>query len=164
MNSYTQSAATVVVLLLLSSCAPSISSEARADAQSVDSPVVVYNSYTTFANTAGGRDYVLELFNIGDRTIKYVLLDVELFNAVGDPEPGEIKNDSEAYLRVTGPLRPNELTSGRFENLYYSLSGECIEIHAIEIVYANNSMQRIVGDDVDRTFTVPERNDCSVDL
>ena len=55
-------------------------------------------------NSAGGVDVYLNFYNNSDKTIKYANFRVEAYNAVDDPVSCEIRGNSVAGLKYTGPV------------------------------------------------------------
>lgn len=91
-------------------------------------------------NSADGISVSLVVGNISDtKTIKYIRATWKLFNGVGDPVRGENSGESTAKVRLTGPIKPKELSTFTAENLWYSSTGTCAELHGIQVEYIDGS-------------------------
>jgi len=98
-------------------------------------------------NSADGITVYVIGENIAQRnTIKYVTFTFQLFNPVGDPVSGRIRTPSQTEVRGVGPIEPGDSFSYGFENLWYSSSGDCVELHRILVEHMDGSTFTYVND------------------
>jgi hypothetical protein len=98
-------------------------------------------------NSADGISVGVFARNIDEeRTIKYITFTVQLFNPVGDLVYGESGTPSETTLRGVGPIKPGGRIMYKFDNTWYSPTGDCVEIHRIHVEYMNGSGFTYVND------------------
>lgn len=157
--------AALCLVMALASCAPSLKPQTVDRALAADSPIVITRLVALRPNSAGGIDVDIDAVNVGERTIKYIVYTVELFNAVGDVVKDEITDRSTARLRDTGPYRPGDGAQwGSWPTVFYNYSGRCVEITSVEVTYADDSMQIIRGPALAASMKWPDMNDCSIAL
>lgn len=160
-------AITVVACLVmtLTACAPSLKPQTIDRALAANSPIVITRLVALRPNSAGGIDVDIDAVNVGDRTIKYIVYTVELFNAVGDVVEDEIRDRSTARLRDTGPYRPGDGAQwGSWPTVFYNYSGRCVEITSVEVTFADDSTQIIRGPALAASMKWPDMNDCNIAL
>jgi len=63
---------------------------ALAVAKENNAPIIIDYAGPISVNSAGGVTFALYFLNSSDKTIKYVNLDLQAYNSVGDPQGGEI--------------------------------------------------------------------------
>lgn len=102
----------------------------------------VYQSFSK--NSADGITIGFAAINISEsKTVKYIRTTWELYNKVGDPVEGENSGSSTAKVRLTGPIKPMEGGSSRFENIWYSTTGVCAELRGLQIEHIDGSTATI---------------------
>lgn len=105
-----------------------------------DKGYTVVPVFQTFGkNSADGVNLRFGVTNISDKTVKYVRSTVELFNSVGDPVEGENSGESIAKAKLTGPIKPGEAGTAKFENLWYSSTATCAELNGLQVEFMDGS-------------------------
>lgn len=95
-------------------------------------------------NSADGITVSLVVGNISDtKTIKYIRATWKLFNGVGDPVRGENSGESTAEVKLTGPIKPKELSTFTAENVWYSSTGTCAELRGVQVQHIDGSTSTI---------------------
>ena len=97
-------------------------------------------------NSVNGIDEWMTFYNKSStKTIKYITIELEFINAVGDVLKNEIGSDKSAYMSYTGPLGPGA-SSGEiyWRAVFYNgdFSGT-INFKSIEIEYTDGSKLNI---------------------
>ena len=92
-------------------------------------------------NYVGGIDVYMTVKNKLSKTIKYIYLDVQFYNAVGDILTDEIRLDSTAKLKITGPIKSGETkTDYYWPACFYNKSFDgSIGIEEIKITYTDGT-------------------------
>ncbi len=88
-------------------------------------------------NTAGGVDVYESFSNLTNKTLKYVYLTIEAYNAVGDKQKGSVRRKYKSRLAITGPILPGGHDSGRFANVWYNGTIICLKLVSVEVVFIN---------------------------
>lgn len=98
-------------------------------------------------NSVGGITVYIAGENIEKKkTIKYITFTFQLFNPVGDPVEGRIRTPSRTSVRGVGPIKPGDTFGYSFENVWYSRSGDCVELHRIRVEHMDGSTFTYVSD------------------
>lgn len=133
-------------LLFLAACSPPAGQLADAQynevARSAGLPILIDRIAVSTPNSAGGVDARYSVTNLSSKTIKYIDLTVQAFNAVGDPVAGEIRRSSQREIRDTGPYAPNQSTGPRkLDNAWYNHTIRCARITRLVVTYMDNSIR-----------------------
>ena len=94
-------------------------------------------------NSAGGLDVKGTIVNTGEKTIKYITIYFQPFNAVGDAVGCDVHNVSERGLRCTGPIAPNGTHDFWGENHWYNHSIKTVKVTKAAIQYMDGSEETI---------------------
>ena len=126
--------------------------------------VVITGVYPTAPNSADGVDIKIGYINTqNSQTLKYFIFEVVPFNRVGDVVVDTIRSRSSARLRATGPFSANgQERWSTWPTVFYNRSLSCIELRSITLVYADDSIVVIDGDDVDLVLHDEAVNTCEV--
>lgn len=105
------------------------------------------DSWSSWANSAGGWSVRYTISNIGARKIKYVVITLAAYNAVGDKCYCSLRKDTDIKCRYTGPLEPGTSTGlVLHENLWYDISMHGVSIEHIHIDFMDGNSQDITKD------------------
>ena len=138
--------AVAMIALLVAGCGPSPSYVAKMEynreAQKAGLPIIIDNISVSSPNSAGGIDLDVDVTNTSSKTIKYLSITAQAYNAVGDAVRGDISRSSFFKGLDTGPYAPNETTaSGTWSNAWYGYSIRCARVTRIKITYMDNSIR-----------------------
>jgi len=99
---------------------------------------VKMQSYAPFGqNSVGLLEIYLKLKNLNTKTIKYMTLEIDAYNRVGDlltPWPGE------SSCRVTGPIVYNQLRTTRGCASYYNSTVAEIKVRVSNVEYMDGTI------------------------
>ena len=89
-----------------------------------ESPVTI-SDWSASRDSAGGVEWNFKFTNNTDKTIKYIYMSWDCYNAVGDLVYDQITNESNKSIKYTGPLEPGKSTNilrntTRFYNYSYN--------------------------------------------
>ena len=91
--------------------------------------------------SVNGGDYSagikIELFNPNKKTIKYVYITLNPYNAVND-----LTNNPKT-VRGIGPIKPNESASFEFEDVFYSRVIDKVKVSQIKLLFMDGSSKII---------------------
>ena len=110
---------------------------------------------------AGGVDASIRFKAGATGVIKYLRFSVIPFNAVGDVVASTIDNESIKRLRFTGPVEGGRSRNGVWENVWYNLSIECMEIATAEVEFMDGRTESYAGEQLRAALSEPGMNDCS---
>ena len=115
-----------------------------------DSTIRIVKCYPSAPNSAGGVDANIVFTNKSKKEIKYVFFTIAAYNGVDDKVECEIRRSSEARVKVTGPIKPNETSGwGRYwECIFYNHSIKYIKIEEVEIEYMDKTKFTISKKDI----------------
>jgi len=100
-----------------------------------------------YLNSADGVTVSLELKNISEsKVVKYLTIDWQLFNSVGDPVSGRNGTPSRTRVKFVGPVEPGSPTEAEFENLWYASTAACAVVQRIEVQHVDGSSFVYVND------------------
>lgn len=109
-------------------------------------------------NTVGGCDYKFNYRNKSQKTIKYLTLYVDTYNAVNDLTHCEIKGTCSFVGKDTGPVAPDKFSYCLWECIIYNWSAKYVKFYKIVIEYTDGSSYTIAGADVQRLLNSPKTN------
>ena len=115
-------------------------------------PIVITNFYSSPPNYAGGIDVSISLTGISESPIKYVDLDVGLYNRVGDDAYDKVSGKHIKSLRYTGPLFSGKSAGGKWPNVWYNNAGLCAYIDTITVETMTGKMHIYKGGEVGELF------------
>lgn len=115
-------------------------------------------------NTAGGVEpYVIFVNPNAKSAIKYVHLQMRLYNAVGDPIRSRIGGHNVASLSYTGPLEAGrDPEKADWEPLWYNHSGHCVTITSVSVEFMNGRKESFSGKGVLKALAPGLSNDCRI--
>ena len=109
----------------------------------------VSNQWYSSPNSVGGNTVRYAIKNIGTKPIKYYHLCFAPYNSVGDKVKCSISNDSEKWLKGTGPIAPNGISGECYlENAWYNSSITSVKLVKAEIEYTDGTRKTILGDKI----------------
>lgn len=109
-------------------------------------------------NSVGGCDYNFNYRNKSQKTIKYLTVYVDTYNAVNDLVHCEIKGTCSFIGKDTGPVAPNKFSYCLWDCIIYNWSAKYVKFYKIEIKYTDGSSYTIAGADVQRLLNSPRTN------
>lgn len=114
-------------------------------------------------NSAGGVVPVMSVTNANPRSaIKYVRVQVGMYNAVGDQVYSSIHGQTPRWVRMTGPLAPGDSRLAvRFEPIGYNQTTTCIRANTVEIEFMDGTTRTFSGKDVQKAMASGVYSDCS---
>jgi len=125
---------------------------------------IVVDNQSIEQNSADGISVNLRISNISARkAVKYFSVEMSLYNSVGDRTSGQYHGSSQS-LRAVGPIEPQEHSTYRFDNVWYSSSGACVVIDRIRVQHIDGSTFTYLQDLRDITGLSPSvrlQGDCS---
>ena len=104
------------------------------------SPVTI-SEWTWTRDSFGGVEWNFKLTNNTDKTIKYVTLEWDCYNAVGDLVYDEITSKSSHGVKFTGPLEPKATTILlRNTTLFYSYSYNSASLTKLKVEFTDGTI------------------------
>ena len=92
----------------------------------------------------GGVEWNFKLKNNSDKTIKYVTIEWNCYNAVGDLIYDSITGRSSHSVKYTGPLEPGDTTgSKRNTTLFYNSSYSSAKLTKLEVEFMDGTVIKI---------------------
>ncbi len=99
-------------------------------------------------NSAGGVTISIDWKNNSSKEIKYILFQVEAFNAVGDRVRCEIRDSSLFNLEETGPFKSGGTYTSKGKNAWYNKNIASANLDAVDIEYMDGTKESIQGHEV----------------
>lgn len=117
---------------------------------------------THSVNSAGGVELEIGLVNPGHASaIKYITLDLRMFNAVGDVITDRISRSSTGTVRYTGPLRAEDgVDDTSWKPLWYNGNAACIRIESVHVQFMNGKSLRFQGGTLRNALSQRITNSC----
>lgn len=109
-------------------------------------------------NSVGGCDYNFNYRNKSQKTIKYLTVYVDIYNAVDDLVRCEIKGSPSFIGKSTGPVAPNKFNYCVWDCIIYNWSAKYVKFYKIVIEYTDGSSYTIASADVHRLLNSPRTN------
>ena len=109
------------------------------NAKEVDSDLIITSITTSEPDENDGICVSVDLLNIGEKTLKYVILDVIPINRVNDPVGDNYSDDPFRQLKITGPVEKWEPMSFYSKPLWFNHTIARADIYMIEVIYMDNS-------------------------
>ncbi|MES2973405.1 MAG: hypothetical protein V4757_07340 [Pseudomonadota bacterium] len=118
----------------------------------------------TEVNSAGGVEPYASFVNPNSKSaIKYIRLQMQLYNAVGDVVRSTIGGHSVGTLSYTGPLEAGKEPDGaEWEPIWYNRSGHCVTVTAVSVEFMNGRRESFSGKAVGKALAPGLANDCRV--
>jgi hypothetical protein len=115
-------------------------------------------------NSAGGVEPYFIFNNPNEKSaIKYISVQISLFNSVGDMVGSQIGGDRTKGIRFTGPLTHEEgETRASWGPVWYNTTGSCIKIESMTITWMNGKNQTYAGKSLQAAFAPNVENSCRV--
>ena len=103
--------------------------------------LVIKNIKVTEINSSNGVNFKIDwIYLDGSRIIKYIDFTVRPFNAVGDVQKCEIRDNSDFIGRVTGPIKASDnYIENHWEAAWYNSTICCIELIKVRVIYTNDT-------------------------
>jgi len=107
--------------------------------------IQIVKSYTKEPNSAGGVDCNIVFKNTSNRTLKYVRFQAIPINAVGDQVACEIYGMKTKGLKVTGPIKPNQVNGyGEYwDTAWYNYSIRSMKVVSFELEYMDGTIVEV---------------------
>ena len=99
------------------------------------------HSFYFSLNSADGIKFTFRATNSTGKEIKYVRIEVELRNAVGDLVEDEIKRTTSVSVEIVGPVKPDGTVSISNEIIGYCGTCARIDIDDITIIYTDGTSE-----------------------
>ncbi|MDA3933967.1 MAG: hypothetical protein PF630_06530, partial [Gammaproteobacteria bacterium] len=106
-----------------------------------------------------------------DKPIKYVSMNMEAYNRVGDVVKSTIGGDMIKVLRAVGPIEPGLGNGGSFfnsskttsyENVWYNNSISCVRVASADIEYMDGSTDTIGPERIADAIKPGIKNTCEL--
>ena len=110
-----------------------------------------YEGWSRGANAANGIGVEHEIYNSGDKAIKYITFTYIPSNRVGDTISCQISGKSEVNCQLTGPFFPDEKSEVRWDCLWYNPTVSEVTIKEIRVQYMDDTEEIIPGAEVKHT-------------
>ena len=104
-------------------------------------PIIIDRMGVSSPNSAGRVGIDFKFYNTSNETIKYLYATFKAYNAVGDPQGGEIYSSSTRQTKVTGPVKPNGFKEA-WGGDWYNYTITCARLTDIKITYMNGKTER----------------------
>lgn len=105
-----------------------------------------------------GTGYRISFYNGSKKTIKYVYLTIQGYNAVDDPV------GRPSSKRCIGPIDTDEVASYDFEYLWFTDVVEYTKITSLKVQYMDNSVRVFKASNCRMSYTIKEINDFMMDI
>ena len=107
------------------------------------SPVTI-SSWRYTIDYVGGVEWNFRLTNNSNRTIKYIIIEWNCYNGVGDPICCEITGASSYSAKFTGPLEPGQTSSTqRNTSLFYNHSYKSAKLTKLQVEFMDGTIINI---------------------
>lgn len=115
-------------------------------------------------NSAGGVEVFGKFVNPEvDADIKYIDLQIAVFNPVGDPLRSEIGNGGVKSVHVTGPIsNADGEFSAQWQPIWYNHSASCIKILSLKVEFMNRKIKTFSGSKLTNALYPKFSNQCDV--
>lgn len=115
-------------------------------------------------NSAGGVEPYVEIVNPNKQSaLKYLRVQMTLYNEVGDVVRSTIGGQSTAWISFTGPLTADEgAYKAKWDPVWYNKTGYCVKIQAITVEFMNGKKLSFSGSSLAKAIASDMKNDCTV--
>jgi hypothetical protein len=138
------------------------------DPPKTPAPIVDYfvNTFSHTINSVGGVEPTGTFTNPNNASaIKYISLQVRMFNAVGDVIRSTVGGRSTATLEVTGPIASEDGPQrAEWEPVWYNATATCVRIDAVRVQFMNGKVQTFQGANLRKALSPGIPNDCRVNV
>jgi hypothetical protein len=115
-------------------------------------------------NSAGGVEPYFIFNNPNEKSaIKYISVQISLFNSVGDMVGSQIGGDRTKGIRFTGPLTNED---GEYKAswgpVWYNTTGSCIKVESMTVTWMNGKIQTYASKSLQDAFAPDVQNSCRV--
>jgi hypothetical protein len=113
-------------------------------------------------NSAGGVEPYIVFFNPNEASeIKYAVVRVTLYNAVGDVVSSTIGGESTVSLKFTGPLSHGEGEKrADWGPAWYNPTGHCVKIESVTVTFMNGKSAAFSGKSLRAALAPNLSNEC----
>jgi hypothetical protein len=113
-------------------------------------------------NSAGGVEPYFVFTNPNDKSpIKYISLQISLFNAVGDMVGSSIGNQRTKGIRYTGPLAMEDgEDKAQWSPIWYNTTGSCVRVESMSVTWMNGKSQSYAGKALTNAMAPDLSNSC----
>jgi outer membrane murein-binding lipoprotein Lpp len=127
-----------------------LAEQAKSAEEKARSILRVSSVYPSKPNSAGGVDFYVIWKNNSDQVIKYIVFEVQPYNAVGDVVSSEIGNRSTYRGQSTGPFKKGQGNDGNsyWENAWYNNTIKTVKLNRVEIEYMDGTKVALKDEDV----------------
>ena len=114
-------------------------------------------------NSAGGVEPYATFVNPSQSdSIKYITLQIAMYNAVGDRISSTIGRFSTGSIQMTGPLANEDgLREARWAPIWYNHSAKCIQVTSVQVQFMNKKSITFSGPTLNRAFHPDVAYQCS---
>ena len=110
------------------------------------SPVTI-SGWSWTRNSVGGVEWNFKFTNNSDKTIKYITMSWDCYNAVGDKVYDEITGKSSYSTQYTGPLEPGQTTDTMCTtSLFYSYSYKTSKLTKLQVEFMDGTKVQVTDD------------------
>lgn len=115
-------------------------------------------------NSAGGVEPYAKFVNPNPREdIKYIDLQISMFNAVGDVVYSEIGSRATRAVRMVGPLGSDHgERSSQWKPIWYNHSAACLQIESVRVEFMNKTILNFSGKLLYKALHPALKNKCGV--
>ena len=115
-------------------------------------------------NSAGGVEPYFVFFNPNpNAAIKYLLVDLTLYNAVGHRVSSSIGRENTARVRFTGPLTHADGEKQTYwKPVWYNSTGRCIRVESVAVTFMDGKTSTFAGKALKSALAPDLANDCKV--
>lgn len=117
----------------------------KIDINEVKNSILITRCELSPPNSVGGCDVTIGIKNISGKSIKYINLYMEFYNAVGDKVPCEIRGYG-YWGEITGYIQPNAETDYTWDCPIYNYSAKNVKVTEVIIEYDDGSKIEIAED------------------
>jgi hypothetical protein len=129
-----------IIFILFQGCAPTaLTPSVRAKAQEAGAEIIVTQLGCTHPNSAGGVSVYAAFYNIGDKALKYVYIEVEPYNAVHDKQISSVGIKSAVKLKEVGPINSGARSGGVWSCVWYNSTIKYVKISGLILVFMDGS-------------------------
>ncbi len=109
----------------------------------LETPAILVEKVGWYTNDLGGIEPYMTLTNTTNKEIKYIYIDTEYYNGVGDPAYCSVKNTNKVKLTVIGPVAKNNTINAEWGAILYNGTTRYLKITNITVVFMDGSKKTI---------------------
>lgn len=115
-------------------------------------------------NSVGGVEPYFVFTNPNNKSsIKYISLQISLFNAVGDMVSSTIGNQRIKGIQYTGPLAMEDgEDKAQWGPIWYNTTGSCVRVESMRVTWMNGKSQSYAGKALKNAMAPDLSNSCRI--